>query len=49
MTAADRGRQIDEAITREHVEKHAVAVEHGDMDAGKGRTPQSPDGARAKA
>jgi len=24
---------MDEASTREHVEKHAAAVEHGDMDA----------------
>jgi hypothetical protein len=24
---------MDEAITREHIDKHAAAVEHGDMDA----------------
>ncbi len=24
---------MDEALTRDHIEKHAVAVERGDMDA----------------
>jgi hypothetical protein len=43
---------MDEATTREHVEKHAIAVEQGDMDAAvadfaKDLQPQVPQIAQA--